>query len=110
MARSDLERQAVSIEELIRESHELEKIAGKIQNGKEVGVPPKQINQFVDRYQHWFAECLSVLPDDLSDAFRSEYQGSWLSSKIKSFIQEPTSVNSLFSEEHACLSFCRGYR
>lgn len=50
-------------------------------------------------YQQWFAECLAVLPGDLSERFRGEYEGSSFSPKIRSFLESPRRLNPLFEPD-----------
>lgn len=85
---------------LIMESRELESVAGEIQKRKEVGLADVEIRELVERYYLWFAECVSLLPDDLSNQFRSEYQVTFFTSKIKDFLQQPAAKNSLYSNDH----------
>jgi len=79
----------MTIEQLIKDSHELEKVASKIQAGNRTGIPKEKISDFIDAYRSWYRKCLGVLPDPLKKKFRSEYEGNWFSSKIKAFLEEP---------------------
>jgi hypothetical protein len=47
----------------------------------------------VDTYQRWYAQALAVLPDDLKDRFRGEYEGSTWTTKIKGFLEAPRATN-----------------
>jgi len=75
---------------LIAESQALEDIAAKIQAGEQVGLPEVEIKALVERYHDWYTDCLAILPDDLKTRFRSEYEGTWHSFKVKRFLEAPT--------------------
>jgi hypothetical protein len=85
--------------ELINQSKQLEKVASQIQKDKSLGLIHEQVDQLVEQYQLWFAECLAVLPDDLKDDIRSEYKGAWHSPKIKHFLEGPAQKNLLYSNQ-----------
>ncbi len=85
----------MNIRRLIEETRELEQIASKIQVDKQVGLTDEEIKNFIDRYQDWYTDCLAILPDDLRTAFRSEHDGTWISAKIKKFLEAPTKVSAV---------------
>jgi len=82
-------------QDLFEESAELEQFAASIQGDRQPGLSADQIDVFVQRYHHWFAQALAALPTDLSERFRGEYEGSTFSRKIKAFLQGPTEVSVL---------------
>ncbi|WP_053734344.1 TIR domain-containing protein [Nocardia sp. NRRL S-836] len=41
------------------------------------------------KYEIWYAECLSLLPGDLKQQFRTQYEGSLMFPRVKSFLHEP---------------------
>src|SRR5260370_3395690 len=86
-----------SLEELLTRSSVLENIANKIQSGENVGLGSAEIDAFIDAYYYWFAECLAILPEDLKENFRSEYDKGPFSLKIRRFLEAPDKRN-LFYE------------
>ena len=77
-------------DELIDESHKLEQTASQIQNGENIGLTRDKIEAFSRDYYLWYGTCLSVLPEDLRSNFRSEYDGTVFTPKIKKFLEAPT--------------------
>ncbi len=80
-------------DELIAESRKLEDVASKIQNGESVGLSEEKIRELVEKFHQWYAECMSVLPDNRKDEFSKEYKGKMLFPKIREFLEDPTSPN-----------------
>jgi hypothetical protein len=76
--------------ELIAESRKLEEIASKIQQGESVGLSREEIEKLSADYYLWYGKCLSLLPEDLRQRFRSEYDGAWYAPKIKKFFEAST--------------------
>jgi len=75
---------------LIAKSRRLDEVASTIQ-----GTPPlspAQIDDFVNNYMEWYGECLSILPKDLQNEFRSKYVGVYVGA-IESFIMTPLEPN-----------------
>jgi len=93
--------------ELIDESRAIEDRAALIQQGETVGLSAEEIKETVDAYQHWFAKCVAVLPKDLEDRFRAEYEGPWyVGSRIKDFLQAPTKqsdIHKMSAPEHRAI-------
>lgn len=83
-------------EQLIVESQRLDERASKVQDGETVGLPKDAIDKLIRDYHSWFAKCLSVLPEDLKGRFRAEFDGTWISFKIKKFLEAPTQPNMLY--------------
>jgi predicted nucleotide-binding protein len=75
---------------LLDQATELEALAGTIQADQASGVTEQEIQRVRAEYQAWYAQCLPVLPDDLREKFRREYEGSSFFPKIKHFLVEPT--------------------
>lgn len=93
----------MTLKELLDESYQLERVAGSIQSGTQVGLSEESIQDFVNTYLRWYAEGIAALSDESSEDFRSAYQGSWLSPRIKNFLEAPTAPNSLYSPQQANL-------
>ncbi len=77
-------------DELIAESKRLEERASKIQDGESVGLSQEEIETLIANYYVWYGNCLAVLPKDLRSDFRSEYDGTFFTPKIKKFLEAPT--------------------
>ena len=89
----------MTLEELILRADELDTIASRIQVDQQAGLSDQDIRAFVDAYQSWFAECISLLPPDLEEKFRAEYKGTWYASKIERFLQAPLKLNVLYQPD-----------
>jgi len=76
--------------DLIDESQRLEDRASKIQVGETIGLSQEEIDILSHEYQLWLGRCLSVLPDDMKDKFRAEYEGTFWTAKIKRFFEAAT--------------------
>lgn len=50
-------------------------------------------------YRRWFNASLEVLPDDLRDRFRREYEGGFMSYKIKHFLESPRKKNPIYRDD-----------
>jgi hypothetical protein len=94
---------AQDYESLLNESVALETEGASIQREREPGMDAGELQRFVDRYQRWYANCLTILPDDLLGAFEDEFKGGWLNDKIKGFLADPLEASPLWSEEAAGL-------
>lgn len=92
-----------AVDRYIEESRVLEEMASKIQQGEQVGISQEEIKIFVDMYQNWYAECLTILPQDLVEDFRVQYdkkKGFFdIGHKIKNFIQDPIRPNVLYNPD-----------
>lgn len=82
------------LSELADEAVGLEEIAKKVQ---EVSEEESEVltTQLEIAYGKWYAQALTVLPEDLTESFESEFNGNIFQPKIKSFIQEPRKPNPL---------------
>lgn len=83
------------LKDLIDDVTRLEEIASKIQDGEHVGLSKSKIDELIEMYHSLYAECLSALPDDLKEKFRFEYEGNWISFRIKRFLEESDDINQL---------------
>jgi hypothetical protein len=81
---------------LITEGQNLDERASKVQNGESIGLPKETIDQLTRDYHSWFGKCLPLLPEDLREKFRAEFNGTWYSFKIKKFLEAPTQPNILY--------------
>src|SRR5258706_7148314 len=77
---------------LIDKLQQLNNIAEKIQTFDEDGNPVSgleyhEINEFISNYLTWYSESLALLPEDLRERFRQEYEQS-----IKDFLIDHTSI------------------
>lgn len=80
---------ASALQTLIEESGDLETQAAAIQGDTEALVGKEEIDAFVNDYHAWYVRVLDLLPDDLEERFRSEYEGAFFSQKIKAFLTGP---------------------
>ncbi len=80
---------------LLAESQRLEDRTRKIQDGERVGLSEEEIENLSHEYLLWYGKCLSVLPDDLKDKFRTTYEGTFWNAKIKKFFEAATEVSLL---------------
>lgn len=81
------------IAELLAESRELEEIGRGIQGERDLLIPESEVEAFVERYHAWFGRAVNVVPEEFRERLRSEFNGSWHSSKIKKFLEAPAEVS-----------------
>jgi hypothetical protein len=79
------------IEALVEEANALEHLGGEIQGNDEVAALANA-KQLTENYLSWYASALALLPDDLKERFRSEYEGKFLNSRIKHFLNRLSSL------------------
>ncbi|WP_157181959.1 hypothetical protein [Nocardia testacea] len=79
---------AGKIQELIDAASNFEALAGAIQ-GNDEAAGESAAAKLRAEYRSWYSSSLAVLPEDLRDRFRKEYEGGTLSWKIKKFLEEP---------------------
>jgi hypothetical protein len=82
------------LSKLADEAVDLEEIAKKVQEVSEEE-SEALTTQLEIAYGKWYAQALTVLPDNLTEAFESEFNGNIFQPKIKAFIQEPRKPNPL---------------
>lgn len=80
---------AFAIQKLIDESGDLEARGAAIQGDTEALVDKAAIDALVSSYHDWYARAVDLLPNDLEERFRSEFEGNWHSQKIKDFLSGP---------------------
>jgi hypothetical protein len=87
---------ASRIDAQVEQMAELEELARLIQEGDEATTIPiaKQLD---GSYQEWYAQALTLLPDDLKDRFRFEYQGDFMRNRIRHFLGEPRKPSIAYS-------------
>lgn len=79
---------AGKLEALVEQVSELEDLGGKIQIDDEASALKTAVQ--LDRsYREWFASALTLLPDDLKERFRFEYEGDVFRNRIKHFLGQP---------------------
>lgn len=83
-------------ERLIADSQSLDERASRIQAGESISLPQEEIDKLTHDYHSWYARCLTALPEDLKVRFRAEYDGTWISFKIKRFLEAPTQPNMIY--------------
>jgi REase_DpnII-MboI len=79
--------------QLVAESRDLEELGARVQGETELTASPHELAELVARYQDWLGRALSLLPDEYHERFRNEYDGSWISHKIKHFLLNPAEVS-----------------
>jgi hypothetical protein len=85
-------------DDLIGQGRELDRRARGIQGARELLATDDEIDRLAMDYNGWFARSIEALPAELEERFRSEYQGSWISHKIKHFFEEAGQPNALVDE------------
>ncbi|MGH3714192.1 MAG: hypothetical protein ACRDT4_12130 [Micromonosporaceae bacterium] len=83
---------------LIDQADQLEQLAKRVQHPDEsdAEVVARELER---QYRAWYAKALVLLPSDLLGEFRSEYEGSFFSPRIKDFLQGPLQPNILYDED-----------
>ncbi|QFZ18432.1 TIR domain-containing protein [Saccharothrix syringae] len=78
------------LDELIDRIPVLDRLAQQVQID-DVAAGARTAKQLGDAYDEWFTSCLLLLPSDLREKFRFEYEGSvrTLQYRIKHFLHEP---------------------
>ena len=88
------------IAELVEESSSLDQLAKSVQGDREVEASSGEIDRLIGQYQGWLARALNALPEEYHERFRDEYAGGVFTSKIKTFLEQPTEVSLLYSTEN----------
>ncbi|MGW0324479.1 PD-(D/E)XK nuclease domain-containing protein [Nocardia sp. NPDC003183] len=89
---------ATRLQALINEAANLEALADKIQGADET-VGLAAANTLTTEYRNWYSAALSLVPDDLRDRFRAEYEGSTWTSKIKAFLDKPRDLSPFYQPD-----------
>ncbi|WP_158846082.1 PD-(D/E)XK nuclease domain-containing protein [Saccharothrix deserti] len=81
---------SAKLDELISGVSSLDELARRVQVD-DLDAGAAAAKALVEAYDAWFAECLAVLPEDLREKFRFEYEGHvpGLKYRIKHFLHEP---------------------
>ncbi|MFJ4090006.1 hypothetical protein ACIPYS_00335 [Kitasatospora sp. NPDC089913] len=83
------------IEELISESHEMERDFSAWQVAGELSAD--DLTAGAQRYVHWYYRALDLIPDAESEQFRNMYEGGSFVKRIRAFISSPLQVNELLA-------------
>jgi hypothetical protein len=86
---------AGKIEGLIEEASALEELGKPIQATDEA-TGTEAATELDRRYRTWYAASLSVLPDDLKEKFRFEFDGNFFQARVKKFLEQPRLRSTLF--------------
>src|SRR5947207_10628616 len=84
------------IDTQIEQMAELEELASQIQSDDEASALPTAA-RLKDHYQRWYAAAHLLLPDDLKERFRFEYEGDLFRYRIKHFIGNPREQSALYA-------------
>jgi REase_DpnII-MboI len=84
------------IEALVEEITTLEELGGQIQ-GHDETTALANATQLTKSYLSWYASALALLPEDLKERFRFEYQGNFIQYRIKHFLNDPFEQSMLYS-------------
>ena len=87
---------AGKLEALVEQASELEDLGSKIQIDDEVSAL-KTAAQLDRSYREWFASALTLLPDDLKERFRFEYEGDVFRNRIKRFLGQPREASLFYA-------------
>jgi hypothetical protein len=84
------------IEALVDEMSAIEQLGGRIQSEDQVAALAAA-KKLTEEYLSWYASALVLLPDDLKDRFRAEYEGGLFSGKIKKFLNDPREASVFYA-------------
>ncbi|MQM24635.1 PD-(D/E)XK nuclease domain-containing protein [Glycomyces albidus] len=89
---------ASRIRTLLQEAPALEDLGALVQGEDEpAGLAASEL--LAKEYRAWFSSSLGVLPEDLRDRFRFEYEGGGLKFRIKHFLQQPRTRSAFYNED-----------
>lgn len=77
--------------DLVEEANDLVDRARALQEGEAT-----DDSTLTEDYHSWYAACLAILDDDLGERFRKEFDGNWLSPRIRGFLESPKMRSMLF--------------
>jgi len=86
---------AGKIDALVEEMAGIEELAREIQANDESDVSGP-IGQLDRKYRTWYASALTVLPEDLMERFRFEYDGDLFRNRIKNFLKGPRDLSMVY--------------
>jgi hypothetical protein len=90
---------ASPFDELTERSRDLDARARNVQGQRALQSADDEIERLVDDYQAWYARALELLPEEFHERFRSEYEGSFWTSKIKHFFEAPGQPSAVATDE-----------
>jgi hypothetical protein len=85
------------LDQLIRETRELDARAQLVQGERELLVDREEIDGLVNAYQEWYARALNALPAKFHEKFVDLYEGGMVIKRIKHFLEGPARISSLFT-------------
>lgn len=87
--------------ELVLQVSSLEELAHLVQ-GEDVAAGESAVPQLVQNYDTWYTRALGLLPPDLRDGFRFEYEGrpTGFRYRIKQFLQDPRKPSIAYDPNH----------
>jgi hypothetical protein len=86
------------LQDLADEVSRLEKLANNVQVDDDMA-GAAAAEDLGTAYRHWFSACLQVLPEDLRERFRNEYEGGTFTARIKHFLQDPRKKSVIYRED-----------
>src|SRR5689334_5064306 len=92
-----------SFDGLLEESRELERRAREVQGEFELRASEEEIDLLVSDYHEWFGRGIQLLPEELKERFRFEYEGNFFQNRIKHFFEAPGAKSTVYNEETAQL-------
>ncbi|HLB21703.1 MAG TPA: hypothetical protein VK605_06305 [Solirubrobacteraceae bacterium] len=88
---------------LIAETRDLDSAAGSVQGDQELVATAKDVEALIAAYQEWYARALGVLPQEFHEKFIDLFEGGLVIKRVKSFLEGPGRVSSMFNPEAAAL-------
>jgi hypothetical protein len=72
-------------------------LASQVQDEAQ-GDPKDALRRLRDDYGTWYADALAVIPPELEDAFRKQYEAGWPTYKVKHFLSSGLEENALLAD------------
>jgi hypothetical protein len=88
-------------DKLLEESRDLERRGAAVQGEFELQSSDDEIHALVSDYQEWLARGIQLLPEDLRDRFRFEFEGNIFQKRIKQFFEAPGEKSTIYNDETA---------
>lgn len=82
---------------LIGRANALDALAEKVQGEDEIA-GEQALAELAVAYGQWYAEALSLLPEDLAKEFRLEYEGTTWRTRTRAFLHGGRQLNDLLRE------------
>jgi hypothetical protein len=89
---------ASRINALLIQARSLEDLGSQVQ-AEDESVGLEAAGRLTEEYRTWFSSGLAVLPEDLRERFRFEYEGGGLKFRIKHFLQQPRTKSAFYRED-----------